>query len=170
VLDPGLSFGTGQHPTTRFCLSQLVACRNEGVAQSFLDVGTGSGILAITAAKVGYKPVVAFDCDPQAVKIARANARANGVAKNVLFSRRDLSELQPSMRRFDVICANLISSLLIAEQRRICRWLAPKGTLVLSGILRSEFAQVRRAYRQSGFRLSRRQSEAEWESGSFVFA
>ena len=66
VLDPGLSFGTGQHPTTRFCLEQIVAVRKPGRAQSFLDLGTGSGILAIAAARLGYRPVAATDFDPEA--------------------------------------------------------------------------------------------------------
>src|SRR6266478_6025913 len=67
VLDPGLSFGTGQHPTTAFCLEQIVARRQIGGRQSFLDIGTGSGILAIAAARLGYRPVRAFDLDPAAV-------------------------------------------------------------------------------------------------------
>ena len=83
VLDPGLSFGTGRHPTTAFCLRQLVAGRRPGEAQSCLDVGTGSGILAIAAAKLGYAPVDAFDFDPQAVRVARANARRNGVSARI---------------------------------------------------------------------------------------
>src|SRR5690242_5190365 len=68
VLDPGLSFGTGQHPTTSFCLNEIVRCRKSGSRQSFLDIGTGSGILAIAAAKMGYQPVQAFDFDPDAVR------------------------------------------------------------------------------------------------------
>ena len=72
VLDPGLSFGTGHHPTTLYCLQQLVCCRKPGVAQSCLDIGTGSGILAIAAAKLGYEPVVAFDFDPESLRVSRS--------------------------------------------------------------------------------------------------
>src|SRR5579863_10069748 len=79
VLDPGLSFGTGQHPTTSFCLHEIVAHRQSGTAQSFLDIGTGSGILAIAAAKMGYTPVQAFDFDPECVRVSRENARKNRV-------------------------------------------------------------------------------------------
>ena len=78
-LDPGLSFGTGHHPTTGFCLAQLVRARRPSQPQSLLDAGTGSGILAIAAAKLGYTPVHAFDFDPQALRVARANARLNRV-------------------------------------------------------------------------------------------
>ena len=81
-LDPGLSFGTGQHPTTLFCLRQLVARRLRGKAQSFLDLGTGSGILAIAAAKLGYAPIDAVDIDAEAIRIARTNACANRVRKH----------------------------------------------------------------------------------------
>src|ERR1700743_660101 len=77
ILDPGLSFGTGQHPTTFFCLRQLVACRKPGVEQSFLDIGTGSGILAIAAAKLGYRPVEAFDFDPASVRVSLENVKKN---------------------------------------------------------------------------------------------
>src|SRR5439155_23112501 len=93
VLDPGLSFGTGQHPTTRFCLEQIVARRTQDRGQSFLDMGTGSGILAIAAAKLGYHPVAAFDVDAHAVRIARANARKNGVADTLHPRRQDLRQL-----------------------------------------------------------------------------
>ena len=88
VLDPGLSFGTGQHPTTAFCLRELVRCGKIETRRSFLDIGTGSGILAIAAAKLGYSPVHAFDFDPEAVRVARANARANGVHKKLRIARR----------------------------------------------------------------------------------
>ena len=169
VLDPGLSFGTGQHPTTRFCLEQLVAARRQDQDQSFLDMGTGSGILAIAAAKLGYRPVEAFDFDPDAVKIARRNASENRVSQQVRFATQDLSRmpLRPD-RRLDVVCANLISDLLLAERSRILARLAPGGTLVLAGILRSQFAAVQRAYESANIKLKERRAENEWESGAFV--
>ena len=93
ILDPGLSFGTGQHPTTAFCLRELVRCGKIKTGRSFLDIGTGSGILAIAAAKLGYSPVYAFDFDPEAVRVARANARVNGVHKKVRIVRKDVTKL-----------------------------------------------------------------------------
>ena len=105
VLDPGLSFGTGQHPTTEFCLSELVRCGKKKAARSFLDIGTGSGILAITAAKLGYSPVHAFDFDPEAVRTARSNASANGVQNQVRISRADVDKTAGFTRpkvRFDL--------------------------------------------------------------------
>jgi len=168
VLDPGLSFGTGQHPTTRFCLEQLVAARRKDQDQSFLDMGTGSGILAIAAAKLRYWPVEAFDLDPEAIRIAAGNGSRNRVSQGVRFSTQDLSRLSlKPAKRYDVICANLISDLLLTEQRRILARLAPGGTLVLAGILRSQFAAVRRAYESAGLKLKERCAKNEWESGAF---
>src|SRR6185503_13535169 len=109
VLDPGLSFGTGQHPTTGFCLEQIVANRSADQQQSLLDIGTGSGILAIAAVKLGYRPVEAYDFDPDAVRVARANARQNAVSRRLTIAQRDLTrEPLRSVHKFDMICANLI--------------------------------------------------------------
>jgi len=169
VLDPGLSFGTGQHPTTRFCLEQLVAARGTDQDQSFLDMGTGSGILAIAAAKLGYRPVEAFDFDPDATRIAKGNAATNRVSRKVRFSTQDLSRLSlKPVQRYHVICANLISDLLLKERPRVLARLASGGTLVLAGILRSQFEAVRRAYESAGLKLKAREKENEWESGAFV--
>lgn len=169
VLDPGLSFGTGQHPTTGFCLQQLVRCRSLGQQQSFLDVGTGSGILAIAAAKLGYSPIEAFDFDPESVRVARTNAGKNRVFKAIRLTQADLTKLPVRpVQRFDFICANLISTLLLAEGKRIVSRLKPGGVLVLAGILRSEFSAVRRAYENLGLKYFSGKSEKEWWSGAFV--
>jgi ribosomal protein L11 methyltransferase len=169
VLDPGLSFGTGQHPTTEFCLRQLAARRESGKAQSFLDIGTGSGILAIAAAKLGYAPITAFDVDAEAVRVARANARRNRVLDRIRFAQADLARLpRTPARRHHVICANLTSDLLIGEHRRILASLRPGGTLILAGILAKEFSQVRRTYESAGLTLIASRIEREWRSGAFA--
>jgi ribosomal protein L11 methyltransferase len=189
VLDPGLSFGTGQHPTTSFCLQQIVRlCKRrfgthhfpEAAARrpyhkqpSFLDLGTGSGILAIAAAKLGYSPVVAMDFDPEAVRVARANACANRVEPKLQIERRDMSKLpiRPRQRGqgYDLICANLTSDLLIAQRRRIVAQLKRSGKLVLAGVLKTEFAVVQRAYKALGLSLVAHRKERGWCSGSFCF-
>lgn len=170
VLDPGLSFGTGQHPTTAFCLEQLVACRQKGQMQSLLDIGTGTGILAIAAAKLGYRPIQALDLDPSAVRVAKANALKNRVAKRVRILQRDLTRLPPgSERKFDVICANLIYDLLIGQTKRILSRLQPRGTFISAGILRTQFEQVRVLYAAAGLKLIATRREKEWQSGAFVF-
>jgi ribosomal protein L11 methyltransferase len=184
ILDPGLSFGTGQHATTSFCLREIARFSNGRIGaprrpdaaarhphQSFLDIGTGSGILAIAAAKLGYWPVCAFDFDSEAVRVARANARVNRVGQEIKIARGDVAKLplRPK-RKYDLVCANLISDLLIRERRRIVAQLHPGGTLVLAGILRSEFSEVQSAFEELRLRLFRCRVEREWRSGSFCFA
>lgn len=170
VLDPGLSFGTGQHATTLFCLRQLAECRQTGQRQSFLDMGTGSGILAIAAARLGYHPVRAFDFDPQSVRVARANAISNKVQNEISITRRDLSRLPPKdARTYHVVCANLTADLLLGERQRIVNRLRNDGTLVLAGILTTQFGRVQQAYEQSGLKLAVSRAENEWRSGAFVF-
>jgi ribosomal protein L11 methyltransferase len=169
VLDPGLSFGTGNHPTTLFCLRELAAHRKPAHPQAFWDAGTGSGILAIAAAKLGYSRVDAVDFDSQAVRIARENARRNRVLHLIHLTRRDLSCLPlHSPHQYDLICANLISTLLIAIRDPIIQRLRPSGTLVLAGILATEFDTVLKAYQQAGLKLLRTRTEGEWRSGAFA--
>ena len=177
ILDPGLSFGTGQHPTTVFCLHQIAAAvcdrrnrrsQNAATAKSFLDIGTGSGILAIAAAKLGFRPVRAFDFDAEAVRVARANARANRVQTKLNIEHADVAKLpiRPA-RRYDLVCANLASNLLIAERRRIAAQLNRGGMLVLAGILKSEFREVQAAFEMLGFKPLSSKTGKEWRSGSF---
>jgi len=171
VLDPGLSFGTGQHPTTRFCLEQVVdqGPAPGGASRSLLDIGTGSGILAIAAAKLGYRPVEAFDFDPDAVRVAAENARLNGVRRQLRLACRDLTALpKKSVQKHDVVCANLMADLLIAERDRILARLRPGGRLVLAGILTRQFPDVLRAYAKTGLHLVASRRENEWKSGAFA--
>ena len=170
VLDPGLSFGTGQHPTTEFCLREVVrVAATGGATRAFLDIGTGSGILAIAAAKLGYAPVHAFDYDPQSVIVARDNARTNHVTRQIKLTRADLTKLpRRSVRRYNVVCANLLANLLIAERDRILARVQPGGLLVVAGILKREFQEVLAAYRQAGMKLTASYARNEWRSGTFV--
>jgi ribosomal protein L11 methyltransferase len=168
VLDPGLSFGTGQHPTTTFCLRELVRARAHRKPQSFLDIGTGSGILAIAAAKLGYAPVHGFDFDPDAVRVARTNARRNRVEGSVRLGQADLSLLPlRSRQQQDVVCANLLADLLIRESARILNRVKPGGLLVLAGILEREFLELEQHYVSLGARPLRSRTEGEWCSGAY---
>ncbi|MEO6181856.1 MAG: 50S ribosomal protein L11 methyltransferase [Verrucomicrobiota bacterium] len=170
VLDPGLSFGTGQHATTLFCLEQLVHCRRPHAKQSFLDIGTGSGILAISAAKLGYSPIRALDFDPESVRISRTNAAKNKVENLVHPICQDLTQLPlESKTRFDVICANLIYDLLLSESERILNRLSPSGSLILAGILKIQFAQVKKCFERLGLVLQKSKVGKEWKSGYFIF-
>lgn len=167
VLDPGLSFGTGQHPTTRFCLEQLVSERRPGTDQSLLDIGTGSGILAIAAARLGYSPVPAFDNDPEAVRMARGNLRTNRVTGQIRLSQSSLETFRPAPKRYQVVCANLIADLLLSEQARLLRLVEKGGVLILAGILSRQFDAVHKAFAGPGARLIARRRQGEWESGAF---
>jgi ribosomal protein L11 methyltransferase len=176
ILDPGLSFGTGQHPTTDFCLREICRVRKQSsrrldATKSFLDIGTGSGILAIAAAKLGCKPVRAFDFDPEAVRVAQANARVNRVLKEIKIASGDVARLSTNPKQqFDLVCANLISNLLIAERKKIAAQLRPDGILVLAGILKAEFGEVQKFYEDLGLKLVSAKSKREWRSGAFHFA
>ncbi len=168
LLDPGLSFGTGQHATTHFCLTQVARLRRAGQTQSFMDMGTGSGILAIAAAKLGYSPVRAFDFDPDSVRITAENAGLNGVADRIQLQQADLTKLpRGAKEKFDVVCANLIYDLLIAERDRILARLAPDGSLVLAGILATQFKAVEKAFAEAGLKRVNAKTDKEWRSGLF---
>lgn len=168
VLDPGLSFGTGHHATTSFCLREVVRFCRRGHG-TFVDMGTGSGILAIAAAKLGCAHIEAFDYDPESVRVARENARRNRVADKLHLTQADLTR-QPRKpaRTYDLVCANLISNLLVQEHEKIINRVAPAGTLVLAGILQIEFATVQAKFEAAGMKLIRRRDEKEWSSGAFV--
>lgn len=168
VIDPGLSFGTGQHPTTSFCLRELARARTKGAGQSLLDIGTGSGILALAAAKLGYEPVLGFDCDPESVRVASANARRNRLHHVIRFSRKDVSRLPGTTHgKWDVVCANLLADLLMSEARKIVNRVKPGGVLIIAGILRNEFGSVEKQFVPLGVQRLRTRTEGEWRSGSY---
>ncbi len=168
VLDPGLSFGTGQHPTTRYCLTQLVRLRAKAVAPSFLDMGTGSGILAIAAAKLDYGKIDGFDFDPKAIEVAKENALMNAVERRVAFRRADLTRIpKPLQKKYFLVCANILADILIQERSTIVNRLLPGGYLVLAGILRHQFTAVRSFFEQEGLKLVEQHADKEWESGTF---
>lgn len=138
ILDPGAAFGTGTHPTTRLCLEWLD--RNLRGGESVLDYGCGSGILAIAAARLGARPVCGIDIDPQAVLAARANAMQNRVAAEF---HEPGNERQSA---FDVVLANILAGPLVALAPLLARATRPYGSIVLSGVLDAQAAEVARAY------------------------
>jgi ribosomal protein L11 methyltransferase len=167
ILDPGLSFGTGHHPTTLFCLRELTRLRRPGVEQSILDMGCGSGILAIAAAKLGYNPVVAFDNDPEAIRSARQNIKRNKV--RVMVRLADLTRLpRIPRRRYDLVCANLISDLLANEAKRVCNSLKTGGHLVVAGVLHREFPEIEKKLQGFNLTLQKTWTNKEWNSGRFA--
>lgn len=138
VLDPGLAFGTGAHPTTFLCLQWLAAELRGG--ETLLDYGCGSGILAIAAAKLGAARVLGVDIDDNALQATRDNAAANAVTLDVRHSAQAIAE------RFNVVIANILTNPLCVLAPLLAQRLAPGGRLVLSGVLATQAQQVIDAY------------------------
>jgi ribosomal protein L11 methyltransferase len=154
VIEPGLAFGTGDHPTTGLCLEALDVFLQRNPDASVLDVGTGSGVLAIAARKLGAGLVVATDNDPVAVRVARENAAANGV----------LIDVRPEIPEgvvFDLVLANILANTLVELAPRLMAALAPRARLVLSGILEGQIREVTVAYRPS-LQLRPPSVEGDW--------
>mgnify|MGYP002780966175 CR=1 FL=1 len=152
-LDPGLAFGTGNHETTRLCIERLVALESlsadgakwDKTHARVIDAGCGSGILALSAAKLGYRNVEAFDNDPEAVRVSEENAAMNGAAGAVKFFIGDLvSGL--SGRSAEIVLANIQADVLMRFAKELIGAVAPGGVLILSGILAHENEQVRTAF------------------------
>ena len=165
TLDPGIAFGTGQHPTTRACLDAIDALAVEGTDRSFLDVGCGSGILSIAAALEGFRDVHGFDNDPDAVRNANENAEANGLG--ALFSDGDLS-VPGTATPADVVAANVLAPVLVRFAREVGALVNPGGRLILSGILDEQYDEVRAAYAALGFTELSNRLIGEWRTGLFT--
>ena len=165
TLDPGIAFGTGQHPTTRACLDAIDALAAENADRTFLDVGCGSGILSIAAALEGFRDVRGFDNDPDAVRNANENAEANGLG--ALFSDGDLSA--PGVATpADVVAANVLAPVLVRFAREVGALVNPGGRLILSGILDEQYDEVRAAYAALGFTELSNRLIGEWRTGLFA--
>lgn len=145
-LDPGMAFGTGNHETTRLVVERLVAyALKNGTTGRVIDAGCGSGILALSAAKLGFRQIAAFDNDPVAIEVSEQNARLNDLAGTVKFFVGALiSGLEG--RQTDFVMANIQADVLIRFARELTQSVGPGGQLVLSGILERESSQVRDAF------------------------
>jgi ribosomal protein L11 methyltransferase len=158
VVDPGQAFGTGAHPTTRLCLEFLLELADDGEASGPLtDLGTGSGVLAIAAAKLGWSPIIGYDHEQAAIEASRANAAANDV--EATFLRQNLRESLPPPTPTCV--ANLTSPILKAIAGHLSDEVAPR-TLVLSGILPPELDDVAAAFAPSGLAEQDRRQIGDW--------
>ncbi|MFA7256300.1 MAG: 50S ribosomal protein L11 methyltransferase [Kiritimatiellales bacterium] len=165
VINPGLSFGTGNHFTTRFCLEQLDRFVPQSGAKTMLDIGTGSGVLAIAAAKLDVERALGVDFDPVCVECSVENAEANGVAGKTAFRQHDITDGWPA-EKYDIVCANIYSTLLIDNAATL---LCVTGKyLMLTGIREMELDGVADTFVQLGGREIVRDSDSEW--GGLVFA
>ena len=162
ALDPGMAFGTGLHPTTRLCLEGVERLGDAGLlgGASVLDVGCGSGILALAAAGFGAARVVGVDPDPQAVESTRHNARRNRCARRVTARQ---GSLPVAGGPYDIVLANLIASLLVTLAPQLREAMRPDGGCVVAGgIFLDREAEVRHALEGVGLRLTGRLAEGEW--------
>ncbi len=157
VVDPGQAFGTGAHPTTRLCLELLLDLEAAGEAGGPLtDLGTGSGVLAIAAAKLGWRPVRAYDHEPPALKAAAANAAANGV--EIELERVNLRERLPDLA--STVVANMTAPILAAVASRLAA--DTPDTLVCSGLLPSEVDDVAAAFAEVDLGEVERRRDGDW--------
>jgi ribosomal protein L11 methyltransferase len=163
-IEAALAFGTGHHGTTRGCLLAFVDELKRGRPQRVLDVGAGTGILGFAAAKILKRPVVAGDIDSEAVRVARENARLNGIGSQMkLYVGPGVrSPLADRPGRFDLVFANILAKPLRLLAPDLARVAAPHGTLILSGLLARDVPGVLSAYAAQGWRLSRRYDLEGW--------
>jgi ribosomal protein L11 methyltransferase len=169
VLNPGMAFGTGLHETTRSVLQIMDRWfEKSGCGGKVIDVGTGSGIVAIAAAKLGAKHVEALDCDPCAVKATLENVSINGVDDMVNVNFIDIANFKTNSS-FDLVIANIFANTLLDEARHIIKLLAlkQKTSLILAGILKQQFTKVETAYKKLGLKLVKRLDIKEWTTGEF---
>ena len=165
-LDPGMAFGTGTHPTTQLCLQAIERHLKPG--QPLLDLGTGSGILAIAAAKLGAGPILAVDIDDEAVRVARENAAANGVADRLTIGEGSLADVLagrygPQWVGVPFVVANILARVIVnLLEQGLGQTVAPGGLLVLSGILDSQAYQVTAALPAQGLTLVAQEQIDDW--------
>lgn len=158
ILDPGMAFGTGLHPTTRGCLEMLQQVTP--MPSAVLDVGCGSGILGLAALRLGADRVVAFDTDAQAVQATVDNAARNGVAERIHAARGTLAA--ESGDRYRLVLANLVAAMLVDLAPRLAGHLAPRGTLVAGGIIEPRGEEVIAAMSDAGLTVRERRDHGEW--------
>jgi len=161
VLNPGMAFGTGQHATTQLCLEVIERIYERNMPATMLDMGAGSGILAIAAAKLGVKYVLAMDNDPDAVDACRKNATINSASIVSQWGGR------PPNRKFDLVAANILAGPLMDMAPKLAACV--RGTFVLSGILTTQVEDIRRRYEAEGLKSIRPvDTQGEWAAIEMV--
>ena len=160
IIDPGMAFGTGHHETTKTCLLLIERLSRRLRRGRFLDVGTGTGILAIGAAKLGFREVVGVDTDPLAVDAALRNMTLNGIGNAVMLP----GTITEASGRYDLIAANLMSDILIGVAPDIAARLEPRGRALLSGMIAGQEEDVMPAMDRAGLRCMKVIPDGRWVS------
>ena len=158
VIEPGMAFGTGQHATTRGCLEALETTVTAGRVRSALDVGTGSGILALALERLGVEWVVALDTDAAVLPVARANLARNG-ARRIALVGGSVAALRA---RFDLVVANLVAAAIVTESSALAGAVGAGGRLVLSGLLEDQIRSVEDAY--ADWHIVETRGEDDWRT------
>jgi ribosomal protein L11 methyltransferase len=158
VIEPGMAFGTGQHATTRTCLEAIETLVTDGGIASALDVGTGSGVLAAALSRLGVARVVALDVDAAVLPTARDNLMRNGAARVALFA----GTAGGVRGAFDLVVANILADTLVMEAAALVARVAPRGHLVLSGLLAEQVDRVLAAF--DGWRLADTRADDPWRT------
>ena len=165
-LDPGMAFGTGTHPSTQLCLKIIE--RHLAAGQTMIDLGCGSGILSIAAAKLGASRVLALDIAPEAVRVAAENAQANGVAGQITVAKASLPEVLAGQfgaewQSTPLVVANILASILVPMlENGLASTVAPGGLLVLAGILDKQAYRILAALEAAGLKLAAQEQSEDW--------
>ncbi len=163
-IDPGSAFGTGRHPTTQLCLKAIERHLTPGAV--VMDLGTGTGILAIAAAKLGASQVLAVDIDAEAVRVARQNVAANGVDEIVRVETGSLPQVQTGQwggAQANLVVANILAHVIVASfEQGLAQAVAPQGLLVVSGILHPQTPEIRARLQWHGLTLMADEKMADW--------
>ena len=161
ALDPGMAFGTGTHPSTQLCMVGLEDRVQPGM--NILDLGCGSGVLAITAAKLGAAHVWGLDIDPIAVRVTDENAAQNGVAAQITAQEGSLAEVVASGRQYDLIVVNILARIIIAMcDERLGDTVRPGGLALFAGIIHDQADAVEAALRHTGLEPFARRQDGDW--------
>ena len=168
-IDPGMSFGTGQHGTTQACLQFLDEITIGKSVANMLDAGTGSGILSIGAAGLGVEQIDAFDYDPDAVRIAGENFELTKVCEKIDLKVSDVAEW-PTSQQYDIVVANILCPVLIKNAELLVSVMKESGNLILAGILDTQYEELKAAFEQQGVKELKSTQIAEWRSGLYCKA
>lgn len=161
ALDPGMAFGTGTHPSTQLCMVGLEDHVQPGM--NVLDLGCGSGVLAITAAKLGAAHVWGLDIDPIAVRVTDENAAQNGVGEAITAQEGSLAEVVESGRQFDLIVVNILARIIISMcSQRLGDTVRPGGLALFAGIIQDQADDVENALRETGLEPFTRRQDGDW--------
>jgi len=160
IIDPGMAFGTGHHETTRSCLVLMERHFGDVNKERFLDLGTGTGLLAMAALALGFRTVVGIDTDPLAIEASKKNMVLNGAGVIEFYE----GDIMSATGTFDLITANLISGTLVQLSSDIAEHLVPAGIVIMSGILREQADEVETAAENSGLNCVERLVDGKWVS------